>query len=134
MADLDRADFAGMGPLIAVLSTHPQRFASVRPERERALTLAPRTAQLLHVVVKACFASAVKKKLIPTNPVADAERPARDGEPNETILDEQELGHLVKGFEGRSLYPIVAVAAYTGMRRNEILALAGTRTSTLTGP
>jgi integrase len=87
------------------------------------LTLAPRTAQLLHVVLKACFASAAKKKLIPANPVADAERPAGDGEPNETILDEQELGQLVKGFEGYSLYPIVAVAAFTGMRRNEILAL-----------
>jgi hypothetical protein len=35
----------------------------------------------------------------------------------------RELGQLVKGFEGRSLYPIVAVAAYAGMRRNEILAL-----------
>jgi integrase len=33
------------------------------------------------------------------------------------------LARLVRGFEGHSLYPFVAVAAYTGMRRNEILAL-----------
>jgi integrase len=91
------------------------------------LTLGPRTVQLLHVVVKACVASALKNKLIPANPVADAERPAREDDAAEAeievILDEEELGRLVKGFEGHSLYPIVAVAAATGMRRNEILAL-----------
>jgi integrase len=88
------------------------------------LTLGPRTAQLLHVVVKAVFASATKKKLIPANPVGDAEKPSRgDAEVNEVILDEDELGRLVKGFEGHWLYSIVAVAAFTGMRRSEILAL-----------
>jgi integrase len=87
------------------------------------LTLGPRTAQLLHVTLKACFASAAKKKLIPANPIADAERPSGDGEANETILDKEELGRVVKGFEGHTLYGIVAVAAYAGMRRNEILAL-----------
>jgi integrase len=87
------------------------------------LTFGPSSAKLLHVVLKAAFASAVKKKLIPANPVADAEKPAGEAEANETILDEQELAQLVKGFEGHSLYPIVAVAAFTGMRRNEILAL-----------
>jgi integrase len=87
------------------------------------LTLGPSTAKLLHVVIKACFASAAKKKLITTNPVADAEKPASDAKADETILDEEELARLVRGFEGHSLYPFVAVAAYTGMRRNEILAL-----------
>jgi integrase len=61
--------------------------------------------------------------LISVNPVADAERPAGETKADETILDEEELGRLVKGFTGHVLYPIVAVAAFTGMRRNEILAL-----------
>jgi integrase len=87
------------------------------------IILGPRTAQLFHITVKACFASAVKNKLIPANPVADAEKPAGEAEQNETILDEEQLGQLVKRFEGHSIYPIVAVAAYTGMRRNEMLAL-----------
>jgi hypothetical protein len=93
------------------------------------LTLGPRATHLLHVVVKACFASAVKKKIISANPVADAEKPSGDGEANETILDDEELGRLVKAFEGHSLYPIVATAAFTGMRRNG----AG-MTSTSSGP
>src|SRR5262249_626576 len=87
------------------------------------LALGPSTAQLLHIVLKACLASAVKKRLRADNPVADAEKPAGAGEANEMILDEEELGQLVKGFEGHSLYPLVATGAFTGMRRNEMLAL-----------
>jgi integrase len=88
-----------------------------------ALTLAPSTMQVLHTILKACLNSAVKKKLRANNPVADAEKPAGETTANEVILDEEELGRLVKGFEGQTLYPIVATAAFTGMRRNEMLAL-----------
>jgi integrase len=103
---------------------HLQKIAGTDIDKLYAgLTLGPSTSQLLHIVLKACFASAVKKKLIPANPAADAEKPAGDSEPNEVILDEDELGKLVKGFEGQSLYPLVATAAFTGMRRNELLAL-----------
>jgi integrase len=42
------------------------------------------------------------------------------------VLDAEQLGELVKGFRGSTLYPIVAVAAFTGARRNEILALRWT--------
>ena len=38
-------------------------------------------------------------------------------------LEADQLTALVKGFKGTALFPIVAVAAYTGARRNEILAL-----------
>jgi hypothetical protein len=44
------------------------------------LTLGPATAQLLHAGLKQCFKSAVKNKLIPSNPVADAEKPAGEAE------------------------------------------------------
>jgi hypothetical protein len=39
------------------------------------------------------------------------------------VLDEQQLRTLVEGFKGSLLFPIVAVAAFTGARRNEVLAL-----------
>jgi integrase len=87
------------------------------------LSMAPSTAQLLHIVLKACLAGAVKRKLIPSNPAADAEKPAGETAANETILDEEELGRLVKGVEGHSLYPIIATGVANGMRRNEMLAL-----------
>jgi integrase len=38
-------------------------------------------------------------------------------------LDEAQLKKLVDGFRGSALFLIIAVAAYTGMRRNEVLAL-----------
>lgn len=38
-------------------------------------------------------------------------------------LDEAELKTLIKGFEPSSLYPVVALAAATGARRSELLAL-----------
>ena len=38
-------------------------------------------------------------------------------------LEPEELRRLIEGFKGSALYPIVAVAAFTGARRNEILAL-----------
>jgi integrase len=39
------------------------------------------------------------------------------------VLDEEELTTLVQVFRGTAIYPIVCVGAYTGARRNEILAL-----------
>ena len=39
------------------------------------------------------------------------------------MLDEDQLRTLVDGFRGSVLFPIVAVAAFTGARRNEVLGL-----------
>ena len=41
-------------------------------------------------------------------------------------LDDQQLGKLVQGFKDSTLFPIVSVAAFTGARRNEVLALRWT--------
>jgi integrase len=40
-----------------------------------------------------------------------------------TVLDADELRKLVEGFRGSVMFPMVAVAAFTGARRGEILAL-----------
>jgi integrase len=39
------------------------------------------------------------------------------------VLDQDQLSALLAGFRGTTLYPIVATAAFTGARRNEIIAL-----------
>jgi integrase len=88
-----------------------------------ALDLAATTMTLLHRTLKSCFAAAVKKKLIAGNPVDDAEKPAGELRPDEIILDDGELGRLVEAFKGSSLFELVAMAAASGMRRNEMLAL-----------
>jgi integrase len=85
--------------------------------------LSPRTMGLLHVVVKSCLATAVRKGLLSTNPADRAERPASDDSKVGMVLDEEQLTKLVQGFRGTSLYGIVAIAAFTGMRRSEIVAL-----------
>jgi integrase len=87
------------------------------------LALAPGTMTQLNFVLKSCFKSAIKKKILAYNPVEDAEKPARADEEVGVVLDEDQLASLVAGFKGSSVYPIVAVAAYTGMRKGEVLAL-----------
>ena len=85
--------------------------------------LSERTAYYVHVAIGACLKGAVRKGLIQSSPVARADAPAQAGGTTGTALDQEQLTALVSGFRGRVLFPIVAVAAYTGARRGEILAL-----------
>ena len=85
--------------------------------------LSPRSRHHIHVVLKGCLQAAVKSKLIATNPAADADPPHPGDSEAGRVLDEDELTRLVNGFKGSTLYEIVCVAAFTGMRRGEILGL-----------
>ena len=85
--------------------------------------LAPRTVHHVHTVLGACFKSAVRKGIVTANPVARAEAPSPGESDHGRALDEDQLRALIVGFKGSSIFPIVAVAAFTGARRNEILAL-----------
>jgi integrase len=87
------------------------------------LELAPRSVAFVHMVVKSCLATAVKKGLLAHNPADKAEKPTTDDTDAAMVLDEEQLTTLVQGFRGTWVYPIVAVGAFTGARRNEILAL-----------
>src|SRR6266404_3629669 len=100
--------------------------------------IAPRTAHHVHTVFGACLATAHRKGMIASNPMLRVEQiPNPDGQvlDNEEQdstddigegLDEAELATLIAGFERSSLYPIVVLAAATGARRNELLALRWT--------
>lgn len=86
--------------------------------------MAPTTLHHVHAVFSACLSAAVRAKKLTTSPMAELLSTPSAGTENHGIaLDEAELKRLVDGFRTSSLFPIVAVAAYTGMRRNEILAL-----------
>jgi integrase len=87
------------------------------------LTLAPATAVFLHAVLKPCLAAAKRKRLIAANPMDEVERPHAGEADHGRVLDPAELAKLLDGFKGTSLFAIVAVAALTGARRGEILAL-----------
>jgi integrase len=90
--------------------------------------LRDRIAQLtqshVHRVLNACLISAFRKGCVAANPIERVEDVPAPGESNHgQVLDEEQLAALVQGFQGSTLFPIVAVAAFTGARRNEILAL-----------
>jgi integrase len=85
--------------------------------------LAARTVLHLHNCLRPCLASAVKKKLIAENPADFAEIPNPGETDDPVILNEDQLAALVRGFRGHELEHIVDLAAQTGARRNELLAV-----------
>jgi integrase len=92
-----------------------------------AARLKPRTAHHAHVVFRACIGTATRKGLIAANPMSRVEQVPAPGESNHGMaLDADELRQLIDGFRSSVLFPIVATAALTGARRNEILGLRWT--------
>jgi integrase len=85
--------------------------------------LAARTVLHVHNVLRPCLDKAVRARLINRNPADDAEAPNPGNANIATVLDEKQLQHLVRGFRGHALEFIIDVAANTGARRNEIIAL-----------
>jgi integrase len=66
----------------------------------------------------------MRTKKIVINPMNHITKTPSAGESDHGVaLDDEQLRKLVQGFRGNQLYGIVSVAAFTGMRRNEILAL-----------
>ena len=63
------------------------------------------------------------KGLLVVSPVSKAEAPVPDESETGQVLDQEQLTTLLRGFRDLAIYPIVAIAAFTGARRNEILAL-----------
>ena len=85
--------------------------------------LSTRTVHHVHTVFGACLSAAVRKGLLVVSPASKAEAPVPGESDAGQALDQDQLTALLSGFRGSVLYPIVAAAAFTGARRNEILAL-----------
>jgi len=96
-----------------------------------AKLVSARTQHHVHTVFGACLATAHRKGLVAINPMQPVEQiPAPETfDPDEGTdeigegLTETELARLIAGFKPSSIYPIVVLAAATGARRNELLAL-----------
>jgi integrase len=112
----------GQRPLQKIQPTEIDKLYG-KLEHDPEHPLAPRTVHHIHYILGACFKSAVKKKLLASNPVAGADAPVPGESDHGVALDREQLRRLVEGFRPSPLFEIVAVAAATGMRRNEILAL-----------
>ncbi|MDI1347118.1 MAG: site-specific integrase [Pseudolabrys sp.] len=87
--------------------------------------IAPRTAHHVHVVFNSCLSTAERKGLLRANPMRRVEQVPSPGESDHGLaLDESELTKLIAGFKASlAMYAPVAIAAATGVRRNELLAL-----------
>jgi len=67
--------------------------------------------------------SAVRKRLISVNPMSMVENVPKFEEKEVEVLDEQQLNTLLRSLKGTMLYMPSLLAASTGMRRGEVLAL-----------
>jgi integrase len=113
--------------VVPTLGTRPlQRIAATEIDALYAQLeqqLSTRTVHHIHTVLGACLNAAVRKGLLVVSPVTKVEAPVPgDGQAGQ-VLDQDQLTSLLNGFRGSAVYPIVVVAAFTGARRNEILAL-----------
>jgi len=114
--------------IVPVLGPRPlQQLRTVEIDaayRQIECKVAPRTALHTHIVFGAALQTAVRKGLLSANPLDRVERVPSPGEADHgMVLDQDQLRALVEGFRNSVLFPIVAVAAFTGARRGEILAL-----------
>jgi integrase len=86
--------------------------------------MAPMTLHHVHVTFNSCLSTAERKGLVLVNPMNRAEKIPSAGESDHGLaLSEADLGTLVDGFRPLpDLYPIIALTAAIGARRNEVLA------------
>jgi integrase len=83
-----------------------------------------RSCRQVHSVFNALLSHAVRTRKLAINPMSAISTVPSPGEPNHGVaLDDEQLRKLLTGFKGHPLYAFVATAAFTGARRNEILAL-----------
>jgi len=127
----------GNRPLQQLQAHEIDRFYAGMAEAKK---IAPQTQHHVHVVLSACLGTATRKGLMLTNPMARVEQiPSLKSVPIEPELDaddetddigeglgEVDLAALISGYRSSSIYPVVVLAAATGARRNEILALRWT--------
>jgi integrase len=85
--------------------------------------LAARSVGHVHRVLHKALAVAVDWEMVPAN-AADRVKPPRVTERELEILTEDQVATVLNKLRGRTLYPLVALALATGMRRGELLALS----------
>jgi integrase len=104
-----------------------QRLSAIRiNELYRQLEtdgLHPSTIHYVHVVLGSCLKAACKIGAVARNPVANASPPKVSAQSGGWALTQTELEKVLTDFDGKPLFVIVALAAGTGARINEILAL-----------
>jgi integrase len=77
----------------------------------------------VHRMLSQLLKSAVKAKVIARSPIDDVQTKTKPKRKKVEVLDESELARLLAHLKGHWLYMPTLLAAYTGLRRGEVLAL-----------
>ncbi len=80
------------------------------------------TAQRHHSLLHLAFKHAVKRRIIPSNPCDQADRPKSQQYIGE-YYNTEELKKLINCLEGDPMRIVVILAAYYGLRRSEVLGI-----------
>lgn len=107
---------------VALQRIEPTRINKLYADLE-AGGLHPATVRYAHVVLGSCLKAAVKIGTLSRNPVANASPPKAGTASGGRALTQPELAKLLNAFDGAPLFVVVALAAGTGARINELLAL-----------
>lgn len=96
----------------------------LRPGDGRA-GLAPKTVYEVHLVIRGALGDAVRRGLIPRNVALVAHAPRLRSIPKveQQAWTAEELQAFLRAAAGHRLFPALWVAAFTGMRRSELLGL-----------
>lgn len=89
--------------------------------------LAPKTVHSIASLLFTCLGDAARMDHIPMNPMADrrVKLPKRP-KPQPDVMEPSDIGVVFKAARGTRLYPFVVIAAGSGCRRGELLALQWT--------
>lgn len=117
-----------LAPVLAAIGDRPlQRLEASAIDAvyaQLAERLAPGTMHEVHTTLGACLGAAVRTRKLVRSPLLDIAKAPSAGEADHgQVLDGEQLRTLIESFRGSALFPIVATLAYTGARRNEVLAL-----------
>ena len=94
---------------------------AARP-REKGKTPGPVTVRRVHATMRSAFASAKRQRYIPYNPAIDVDLP-KATRPTVRPWEASELGQFLDYAAGDPLGALYEVAAFTGLRRGELLGL-----------
>ncbi len=100
-----------------------ERWRADVPARKPGQTLSNRTKNKLLVVLHGIFERARKVYGLSTNPVADVERYRQRSSGDIEVFSVEEVHALVRAAESEQDAAIFLTAAFTGLRRGELIAL-----------
>lgn len=85
--------------------------------------VSPRTVEFARAVLRRAMNDAVVDRIIEVNPVTGSKTPKRDGKPQHTTWTGAQLQTYLDKVAGTRWFPLWQLAAATGMRRGELMAL-----------